>query len=174
MRFPEFGHCFIDHSGTNRCGGLLDPDHGRKVVVLNWHASFQPNNRESTFGFHTAYTRPERNRTMHAVLEARDRNTDEQTIQYQQASLLHKQLQTAKTDVYFLNALKILGYCPLIGLIPCAVRLIAPLMDKDNSMWCEPEDVRKAEFTRGAFEGLGIGICYLIPDIIATVKRFSK
>lgn len=162
MFLTAFGDCYVDHTCS------------RKIMVLNWHESFQLNNKESTFGFHTAYTRPERNRTIYTVLDEYDGHADEERIKFNQDSCLHTQLRFAKIDAYFLNALNILGYFPILGLIPCAVRLIVPLMSKDNGMWHEPEDVRKAHFTRGAIEGVGIGICYLIPDIIATVKRFSK
>ncbi len=176
MSSPVFGPCSVDRSGTNRLGGLLDANHDRIIVELNWHVSFQPNDRESTFGFHTAYTRPERNRTVHSTFDRHELydRSDHQIILNKQQSQLHYQLAVSKTDAYFINALKILGYIPIIGLIPCAVRLIAPKMSEKNSMWLEPQDVREAEFSRGAFEGAGLGFIYIIPDIISTVKRFSK
>lgn len=155
-----FGHCYIDQAN--------------QTIVLNWHQSFQPNNLESTFGFHTAHTYPERNRTMLGSIDPEDQKSDEERIQAYKNKRFAMQLKKSKEGATALNILNTVGYIPVLGLIPCSLRLIEPLMNNKHSMWYEPLEVRTSHFIRGGAEGIGVGILYLIPDLIVTVKRFCK
>lgn len=101
---------------------------------------------ESTFGFHT-------------------RNTVPGPYEFNGSKNLEK---LASADAIFLNCFQILGYIPVLGLIPCAIRLIGA--QKDPS---EPPEVKTAHAVRGVFEGLGLGILYLIPDLFVTAQRFN-
>ena len=66
-----------------------------------------------------------------------------------------------------------MGYLPSLSIIPCAVRLIYPLLNENASMHNEPTSVKVANYVRGAFEGFGFGSLFLIPDVMASIYRFS-
>ncbi len=102
-----------------------------------------PSTGFSTFGFHTRYTMP--------------------------GEYYDEEYSGAGT----VNVLNMLGYMPVLGLIPCVCRLILPLCDETSSMHNEPTEVKIANYIRGFFEGLGLGALYLIPDLIATIYRFA-
>ncbi len=155
-----FDTCFVDKT-NNR-------------IVMTWRASFAPNTWEETFGFHTKYTCPIRTRKIVLKIAPDERHLwDGERIKSLKASRLAMQLKWSAEEALVVNLLNIAGYIPFVGLIPFAVRVLMPLIDENSSMWLEPTDVTMAHFVRGTLEGLGVGIVYLIPDIIATVKRFS-
>lgn len=135
---------------------------GDNSVTLELHDSSHPYNVEGTFGFHTRKTVPERNRKVTI-----------QTTEIDYAKRRCSESYRTSSDAIAINALNILGYIPVLGLIPCAARLIYPLCNKDSAMHYESPDVKIAEYIRGFFEGIGLGILFLIPDVIITGKRFS-
>ena len=120
-----------------------------------------PSTVMNSFGFHTVNTIP----GTHGWLEGRDCCTKK--------IYTYSDLDAAQTVAISWNVLQILGYIPVLGLIPCAVRLIGPLANKDANMHNEPADVKRAHYLRGAFEGLCLGAVYIIPDILVTVHRFA-
>ena len=73
-------------------------------------------------------------------------------------------------EAFNMNARNILGYIPVLGLIPFYSRCVSPMCSDNVSS--KPTSVKIAEFVRGLFEGLGLGIIYLIPDLIVTAFRF--
>lgn len=76
------------------------------------------------------------------------------------------------SDSAVINCLNFIGWIPVLGVIPCIVRLILPLTDKDSFMHYETSAVKTANYIRGAFEGLGLGAVYIIPDLLVTAYRF--
>lgn len=119
-------------------------------------------NVNNTFGFHTRNTIP-------GAYKHNIKFLNRKTRQHE----FYSNLNVAKTDAIFFNALQIAGYIPVVGLIPFAARLIVPLFNEESAMHQEPADVKKAHYIRAIFEGLGMGILYLIPDIIVTLDRFA-
>lgn len=149
-------------------------------IILELDDSFHPNNVESTFGFHTAETVPVRNRnaytTKHTVCgyEPEGILSEKECIRVvESAKKRCIKSYKSRSDAIALNSMNILGYIPGLGLVPCSVRLIYPLCNKDAAMHYESQEVKIAHYVRGAFEGAGLGSLYLIPDLAVTVKRFS-
>src|SRR5687768_3337486 len=76
--------------------------------------------------------------------------------------------ENAKADALGWNILNGIGYIPLVGLIPFAIRVVRPLTDDTCFIHAEPTAVRVAFYVRGIFEGLGLGLLFLIPDLVVT------
>lgn len=142
-----------------------------KIIIPE---TLHPNTVESTFGFHSARTYPERDRELYLVdpyrAERRIINPhdpfgppryfvtpDLQTFEYE---------QRPQADVSALNIFTALGYYPILGIIPGLRRLT------DINEDLQPVAVRTAHYVRGLFEVLGFGIIYLIPDLVVTLNRF--
>ena len=72
------------------------------------------------------------------------------------------------------NFLNVLGYFPIIGLIPCVHRLTQPYCDVVFSMKDQTTNVQIAYRIRGILEGVGIGSIYWIPDLLVAIHRFAS
>ncbi len=75
------------------------------------------------------------------------------------------------------NAFIVLSYIPVIGgLFTAAMRMVSAIgVLRESRISSETNKGRWAfcQIARGIFEGLGAGLLFLIPDIIATIARFS-
>jgi len=83
--------------------------------------------------------------------------------------------------IHTLNASKACGYIPLLGLITGVIKMIlASSIYKGISASEDPERQRSLrKFTvilavRAVCEFIGLGLLFLIPDAIATVKAMSS
>jgi hypothetical protein len=142
-------------------------------AVIELNDSFHPNHVLSTFGFHTTNTIPERNRTVVLGITEGVTGLEAQVANIRDTySRRYLPIKYNRSDAIALNGLNILGYFPVLGLIPCGLRLIAPLSNQDNAMHHEPTAVKAAHYVRGLIEGLGLGAAYVIPDILVTLHRF--
>ncbi len=125
-------------------------------VTIKLKDSFHPNDVKSTFGFHTSNTYPERNRTVSYATEGlsdiRERASPEDKFT-QAAEKAQTRFEEALNAIV-INVMNILGYNPLLGLIPCIAQLIIPVLDKSSAAHFEPTEIKVAGYVRGAFQVL--------------------
>ncbi|MCB1181412.1 MAG: hypothetical protein KDK55_05275 [Chlamydiia bacterium] len=71
----------------------------------------------------------------------------------------------------FLNTLNLLGYAPLVGVLPAAIRWGAAYHTWDQ------KNIRSLNYgmiARGTLEILGAGSLLIIPDLIVSIERHLR
>lgn len=142
-----------------------------QIITFELEDTYHPFNLQSLFGFHTNQTYPQKSRRETVTLIDHQNYTNDAKITIAEDKL--KIEFDSKTYAVAINIFNLIGYIPLLGLIPCYFRLIKPLT-QIYRLHFEHTAMIIHYFIRGALEGLGLGIVYLIPDLIVTVKRFWK
>ncbi len=141
---------------------LRNDDHGNPIYKVEFQDSYRPTDALSTFGFHSGNTVPLQHRKNVWVWPTG--NNDGERVE----SAKEKALSEAadRCEAIFRNLYNILGYLPGIGIIILLIRLHCSQND--------PKSAKTAHYVRGAFEALGLGACYLLPDLFVTAHRFLR